>query len=153
MCVLRGVFLHYFHYQNQKISLAATIYNWFPMEFEKNLVFLMLLPLISIISGLMHVLLVLNTVPNAGFAAQIGDVDSQCQGKTLCPCLVIVSFIFNQIEDCQEFRHLLSNADKTLQLIPRWGGVELKLGVFPDVMRMDSLWCHTWKDSHSVVCL
>lgn len=87
----------------------------------------------------MHVLLILHTVPNTGFEAQIGAVDFLSRGKPFCPCLVIVSFIFNQIETCKEFSHMLSNADKTLQLMPRWGGVELKSGVLPDVMRMDSL--------------
>lgn len=87
----------------------------------------------------MHVVLILHTISKAGFEAWIGAVDSLSWGKPLCPCLVIVSFIFNQIEGCQEFSHLLSNADKTLQLIPRWGVVELKSGVLPDVMCMDSL--------------
>lgn len=70
----------------------------------------------------MHVLLILHIVPNAGLEAQIRAVDSLSWGKPLCPCLIIVSFIFNQIEACQEFSHLLSNADKTLQRSPRWGG-------------------------------
>lgn len=92
----------------------------------------------------MFVVLILHTVPSPGFEAQTG-----ARMWISCPCTCVKSFIFNQMEACQEFSHLLSNADKTLQLIPRWGG--LKSVVLPDVMRVDNLWCHTWKDSHSMV--
>lgn len=65
---------------------------------------------------------------NAGFEAQIGT-----RTWISCPCPSIQSFIFNQMEACQEFRHLLSNADKTPQLIPRWrAGIKVGSGSWCD---------------------
>lgn len=65
---------------------------------------------------------------SAGFDAHIGT-----RTWISCSCPSIKSFIFNQMEACQEFRHLLSNADKTLQLIPRWrAGIKVGSGSWCD---------------------
>lgn len=75
----------------------------------------------------MHVLLILHTVPNTGFEAQIGAVDFLSRGKPLCSCLVIVSFIFNQIETCRVQSHAQQCRQNTAAYA-QMGGCGIKVG-------------------------
>lgn len=53
-------------------------------------------------------------------------VHRQSQGTPPCPCLCMMSFIFNQMKASQQFWHLLRIAANTLDLYPRTRGRGLK---------------------------